>query len=352
MTLRSPRSSKAAPLFLALSLGTAACGPVAKTIPKAATSGIVEGGLKAMDDPENKQRLAHILASPEVKQVQQELVSQVVDGSLAALSEKDRVERLGEISARFAAGLVNGFSKEVAPQLGPATSAAMRGVMDGTMNVAMSDEHQRQMARLLGSLVQASVDPVLQRISEAELGTSMSSTMTKELGPAFEKVLRDNLGPGLAEALSREEVKRALGETAHTLGREIVLGAHEGLATMRETKEAQDSGLLGSMTSLAHQGATLGKILPWVMLAALLGMVAWVVKLLSQTRRYRTENEERAETTRVLAEAIRAAEGKPWSGELLTALEERFRDDEEAVVRIQAARAGRIRRSSELSKAH
>ena len=65
-----------------------------------------------------------------------------------ALSEKDRMERLGEISARFAAGLVSGFSKEVAPQLGPATSAAMRGMMDGSMSVAMSDQHQRQMARL------------------------------------------------------------------------------------------------------------------------------------------------------------------------------------------------------------
>lgn len=339
------------PLFaaLVLPLGTTGClERIAHVLPSISTPAAISSGLKALDDPKNKARLEHILATPEIKVIQRELVADVVDGSLAALSDRERVDRVGEVTARYATSILRGLSKDTAPQLAPATSSAMRGVISATL----SNESQRQMQHLVGSLVQASMDPVVKSLSEADLSGSTATAMTR-LGPVVQQVLRDNLGPGLAQALSSDEVKHALGETAHVLGREMVLGANEGLARVQENKSVDDSSLLGSVSSLAHQGATATKFAPWIFAAITLMLVAWVVRLLGQTRRYRTEGEQRAETTRVLTEAIRAAEGKPWSSELLTALEDRFHNDEEALLRIQAARLRPPpRRSNTLSGAH
>jgi hypothetical protein len=327
-----------------LPLGATRCAHLAAEIPRAATPGVIEGGLEGLDDPVNKRRLAHILASPEMKVIQRELVADILDGSLAALGEPERVERVGVVTSRYAASLLHGFSRDVAPELSTATSTTMHGVM----GVALSAENQRQMQRLVGSLVQASVEPIAKGLSDAELSSSMSGALTKELGPAIQNVLRDNLGPGLAEALSSDEVKRALGNTAHALGREMILGANEGLASVQEGKSSKssDPSVLASFSSLAQQGVTAGRFFPWVAAAVAVLLGVWVWRLRGQTTRYRTEGEQRAETTRVLTEALGAAEGKPWSGELFTALEDRLRSDDDALLRIRAARLGRRRPSS------
>jgi hypothetical protein len=340
MASRAPPSN-VLPFALALlwALGAAGCaGQIADQMPRAATPAVVESGLLALDDPANQRRLAHLLARPEIKLIQQELVAALLDGSLAALGEQERADRVGRITARYTASLMKGFSQEVVPQIAPMSAAMMRG--------AMSDQNQQLMQRFIGSMVQASIDPVIKSLADADIAGSVSTAMTNELGPAIQKVLRDDLGPGIAQTLSSAEVKRALGDTAHTLGREMILGANEALAQVQESKATQDSSLLGSVSHLAHQGEAATRFLPWILLAAVLGLGVWVVRLLSQTRRYRTAEEQRVETTRVLNEAIRAAEGKPWSGELLTALEGRFADDEEALLRIHAARAARPRRRS------
>lgn len=351
MPLRKSRISKLLPLFvsLILPLGTTGClEHIASVLPSISTPATISSGLKALDDPKNKARLEHILATPEIKVIQRELVADVLDGSLAALSERERVDRVGDLTARYAASIMRGLSKESAPQLAPATSAAMRGVMSATL----SDDNQRQMQHLVGALVQASMDPVVKSLADADLSGSTATAMTK-LGPVVQQVLRENLGPGLAQALSSDEVKHALGETAHVLGREMVLGANEGLARVQENKTVDDSSLLGSVSSLARQGATATRFAPWILTAVTFMLIAWVIRLLGQTRRYRTESEQRAETTRVLTEAIRAADGKPWSGELLTALEARFHNDEEALLRIQAARLRpAAKRSNTLNGSH
>ncbi len=96
---------------------------------------------------------------------------------------------------------------------------------------------------------------------------------------------------------------------------------------------------LGTTGCAAHLAAA-----TWGLAALALLLAGWVVRLRRQARRDRAERERRAETTRGLTAAIRAAEGKPWSGELLAALEDRFRNDEEALLRIHASRAHHVPR--------
>jgi hypothetical protein len=49
-----------------------------------------------------------------------------------------------------------------------------------------------------------------------------------------------------------------------------------------------------------------------------------LVKLLMQAKKYKNESEESAAETRLMTEARKASEGKPWSAELIAALEDRF----------------------------
>lgn len=332
-------------ISLLLLLGATGCGHLVKEIPKAAVPGVIEGGLKGLDDPENKRVLAHILASPEIKVIQKELVADLLDGSLAALGEPERIERVSAVTSRYAASLLHGFSMQVVPELANASSATMRGMMGG----ALTEENQRQMQRLVSSLIQASVDPVLKSFSEADLSASLSGALTKQLGPALQQMMRENLAPALAETMSSPEVKRALGEMAHVLGKEVVLGVNEGMANAQEgrSSKSSDPSLLASADSLARYGVIAARLVPWALAAAVLGLGVWVWRLRGQATRSRTESDERAEMTQVLTTALRAAEGKPWSGELFTALEDRFQGDDEALLRIGAARLrGRRPRAS------
>ena len=297
---------------LALVLGTSACMIPTRVqkldleIPRDATPVAIEAALRAMNDPANQQRIQQMVASPEMKAVERDLVSGMVDGSLAALSDGDRADRIGALTSRYATGMLQGFTRDVAPQIGPAVSAVMRSAARSAMAEAMKPENQ------VG-------------VSNAVAG-AISTAMTRDVGPALQKVISDNLAPGIAAALEKDEVKRALGETAHLLGREIVL---------QEAKAKGEPSMLGSLGSLASKGSNIASVITWVLAAVVLVLGALVVKLLMQARRYRSESDEQIAATRLLTEARKASEGKPWSAELLAAIESRIPPSE---------RGGRARR--------
>jgi hypothetical protein len=329
---------RASPLLLASTLSLvalAAASGCAPGITSPLTQGVVEGGIKSMDDRANQQRIAHVLASPEVRAAEEQLIAQILDGSLKSLTENQRAERLGQISGRFAGSLIRSMSKD--------TSAAVRSVMDETMSSAMSEARQKDMARMVGAVVQATVRSAVDGVADADMGPRLSAALTNVLGPAIQRVMNENLGAGMADTLAREDVKRALGSTARLLGHELVVGVEEGLDERKHT--TPQGGLVSNVSSLASQGATVGHIIVWVLLVALVIAVAalmhWVWVLVGRMRESQGDARLHEETTRVLAEAIRAAEGKPWSAELLESLEERFKDDDDAMLRIRAARGGR-----------
>jgi hypothetical protein len=295
---------------LAVSAATSACmipTRVAKLdleIPREATPVAIEAGLRAMNDPANQQRIQQMVASPEMKAIERELVSGMVDGSLAALGETDRAERIRSLTSRYATGMLAGFTRDVAPQIGPAVSDILRDAVRGAMAEARKPENQ------LG------------------ITSAVADAMTRDVGPALQKVISDNLAPGIAAALQKDEVKRAIGETAHLLGREIVLGVNDGMTEIQASKAKGEKSALGSLESLASKGSSIASGITWVLVAVVLVLGALLVKLMMQARRYRSESEERVAATRLMNEARKASEGKPWSGELIAALESQFGDVE------------------------
>ena len=288
------------PAVLVLLLGASGCGLPAK-VTRDITPAAVDSGLEAMDDPANKKRIAHMLASPGMQDVQKELVAGMVDSSISALSDEDRAKRISALSSRYANAMLQGFSRDVMPQISPAVMEMTRGAVKGAMSEALKPENQK------------------------ELTSAVSTAMSRDLGPALQKVIRDNLAPGIAAALQNEQVKRALGDTAHLLGREMVLGVNEGMMKAQEIRGGKgESSMLGSLGILASKGASIATGITWVLAALVVVLGGLLVKLLMQARKYKNESEESAAETRLMTEARKASEGKPWSAELIAALEERF----------------------------
>src|SRR5262249_24497598 len=153
-------------------------------------------------------RLERIVQSPEMKSLQKELVAGMVESSIEALGDKKRVERIGGVAASDANRMVQGGGVKDAV-FGPGTQAGAQG--------------------LVGSLVHASIAPILKEVSEAQISPQLARAMTDQLGPAVQKVLQDNIGPGVGHAFDNDEVQHALGGMARAMGREMVLGANEGL---------------------------------------------------------------------------------------------------------------------------
>ena len=285
--------------ILVLFLGASGCGLPAK-VTRDITPAAVDSGLKAMDDPANKKRIEHMLASPEMHDVEKALVAGVVDSSISALSDEDRARRIAALSSRYANVMLQGFSRDVMPQISPAVMEMTRGAVKGVMSEALKPENQEGVT------------------------SAVSTAMTRDLGPALQKVISDNLAPGIAAALQKEAVRRALGETAHLLGREMVLGVNEGMMKAQEMRGNGDSSMLGSLGVLASKGASIATWITLVLAALVVVLGGLLVKLLMQAKKYKNESDESVAETRLMTEARKASEGKPWSAELIAALEDRF----------------------------
>lgn len=285
------------------------------------TPAVVDSGLSTLDDPANKRKMRDLVASPEIKQLEKELITGIVDGSLSAMTEQRRAERMGEIAARFTGVFMRGMSNEMTAALA-------------------NEENARRLQSLVGGVVQASFEPVIKSMGELDVGHTASEAMTKHLGPALQKVLQENLGPGIANAMDHDDVRRALGGMAHAMGKEMVLGANEALTMIQQDQRAKvaEPSLLGNVSLMVDKGPGIMTVVAIAIAVIAAALAVWVGKLLLERKRYRTNAEERAATTRMLNEALRIADGKPWRDDLLSVLEQRFNADDEMMLRLGAQR--------------
>jgi len=291
-------------------------------IARDATPVAIESALSKLDDPATKRQIRAMLASPEMPAIHQELVAGLIDGTLATLSDGERSERIGALATNAMAGMLRGASREL-PQ---ATENMTRSAMNGALDAALDPGRRRDMESSVSVLVSAGVRAAADGLREAEIGKTLSAEISEEIGPAFKKSMRDDVAPALAELLENEDLRRELGETARVLGREMVLGATDALAQKKEP--APDGSLLARATSLAKEGSRLFGSAAWLLVLVILAMFVWIAKLMMQAKRYRNDAERRVAATRLLEEATRAAEGKPWAKELIEVLQQRVRDSD------------------------
>lgn len=307
-----------------------------RDLPRNVMPALVQAGVDTMSDPMTQKRVQHLLADPEVRAMQKALVAGLVDGTLATLSDRERAERIGALTTQAVTGIIRGATRELGQGLADATG--------GAVDSALSPERRRALEGLVSAVVMTTFRAAVQGLREAEVGKVLATAITQDLGPALHKSLGSDLAPGLAELLRNEELNQALGQTARMLGREMVLGATEGLAKAQQPKE--DGSLLSRAAELAHQGARLFGTAAWLLVAIIIALLVWTLKLRTQARGYREEAARRAAATHLLTEASKAAEGKPWAEELLASLQERLAAQDEAIAALQRTRGGADRPSA------
>lgn len=261
---------------------------IARDLPPVA----IASAIAALDDPANQLWIEQMLASPGVRDLERELARGFVDASVSALSDDARLERIAALTSRYATVIIAGLVEDALPRMAAALGQTVRSTLGEQGSLAAREGVQADLAH----------------------------AVARELGPALEMVLADNVGPGLARALEKEDVRRALGRTARMLGREVILGVDEGMAEIQSKKPQSEPTVLGSVGALAEQGADLAGGVTWVLAAIVVVLGGLLFKLLMQARKYRSETAQREAATRVLEQARPASAEKPPSAELIGAL--------------------------------
>lgn len=304
------------------------CGaPVAQLsaeIPRQAVPAAVQAGIGSLDDPETRRRIERILASPEMQAIQRDLVAGIVDATLTTFDDQGRSQKIGLVADRAVAGTFAVLDREL-PAFGQHVT---RGAIDGALDAMLSPSRGAAVAKQVGLVLDAGLTSAANAAERAEIAKAMSVAMKDEIGPAMRAALRDQVAPGLAETLKNEELQRALGLTARTLGRELVLGVTEALAQQKPPPESDS--LLGRLSGLAQKGASLFGSAAWVLVLVIAALFVWILKLLAQARRYRADADRRAEGARLLEDTARSFSGKPWGSEVMSALEQRIREERRA----------------------
>lgn len=292
------------------------------TVPQKLLPVTVDTGIAKLDEVETKRRIERLMQSPGMREIEREVIAGLLDGTLSALSEEERSKRVGALMSKALMGVMEGASTTIGPMASRMTSGAVGGALDAALDPA----RREALKASVGDVVSTGVRSAAEGLRDAELGTSISTAMSEQVGPALQKALRENLTRGLTEMLKDEEFRRELGATARVLGREMVIGTTEALA---ESKPPEESGsMLSRISQLAGKGARLFGSLAWLLGLVVLALAVWIVRLMAQAKRYREDAHRREAMAHLLEEATKASEGKPWSNELLTALNERLKADE------------------------
>lgn len=326
---------------LALAFGVGCGAPVAEisaAVPQAAMPSAADAALDTLEDRTTRLRMQRLLATPEVRAIQRELAAGLIDVALTTLGEEERMARIDALVTRATTRMADVAARELPPLAADVT----RGAVGGALDAALDQDRAKALGRTMGDVVATTVRSAARGLDDAEIARRVSSAMTDQIGPAFEATVRDDVTPALASTLGDERLHRALGATAHVLGREVVMGVTEALAQQKSPPAGES--LLARFTNAAQQGARLFGSAAWLLVALIVLLFAWIVKLLVQARGYRADARRRIATAQLLEEAARATEGKPWSGELLGALQDRIRAEERAVAELKEAKRWRIRR--------
>ncbi len=306
MQTRSPL-----PLVLCLCASAFGCATTARDVARELPPPVINSTLRAFNDRENQRLLTQLMSSPEMHEAARAFAGEVADGALGALSEPERVARIEAMSERYVATLARvasrGMAEGLRRDLGPAMVAVMRDAVGASMREMLREGYQRDMERVAAGLTRATVDAASRGVAEG---------MRRDLGPAIEGALND------------ERTARSVGAMMRVITREAVLGSNDAMTQVQRAQERSGTpSFLGGLTNLTRDGVRILELVSVAAVGLSFALALWVARLVIRSRRVRAESERNAASALLLAEAIRAAEGKPWASELSELLRARVRRD-------------------------
>lgn len=284
----------------------------ARDVASATPPAAIHSTLTALNDQDNQRLMMQLLDSPQMHQAARAFAGEIADGTLEAMTEPQRLARIEEMSTRYVATLTRAVTRSMSEglrrDLGPALAQVMREIVTTTLREVLSESYQRDMERVAGGLTRATIEAA---------SRGMAAGVTRDFVPAMRSAMLD------------PETLRAVGLVSRAMSRQVVLGSNDAITQLeRQHDNGGQSSLIGRLTSATSDGL---KALQWTALAV--GAVAvllalWVVRLIMKSRKLQAESESHAASAVMFAEAIRAADGKPWATELTDLLRQRLKGDE------------------------
>lgn len=300
-------------------ISTAACGQtvssVASQVPRAAAPAISDATLTELEKAATRQRLADVLATPELQRAMREVSSGFTQGIIEGLSSDAMAAQMELLSTRMTDVLMKNLGDKIEQHLAPAVTNLARASVEAAMRQALSTENIRASQEAASAVAATGARSALRAVAEdipTTLGPAMERMLTETMGPAIERVIREHVLPSSADLANAPGLQAALGTTSRTIAREAVYGSNEALAALAETQPKQ--GLLARVAAL-FGGAT------WIAWLGLLGaalVALWfsarIVRLRTERNRTAREHELHETILAALSTALQA-EGKPWADE-------------------------------------
>jgi len=211
----------------------AAVRDAASEVPRAAAPSLTKATVETFEDPQLRDRIADILASPEMQR---------------------------------------GFEE--------ASAAIAKGVAQGLTDAQLAEQLRAMIQRLTRELAVA----VTATLREAQPAVEeLAAAMTKGVVRSMNESLGKELAPAIAATLRNPELRDAVGETGRDIGRQVVLGSNDGLHELEEGKRGE--GLIAKFTQ------NIPLIAVCIGFAVLLIPIAW---LLAERRAFRRDREQLA----------------------------------------------------------
>jgi len=239
-------------------------GESAKNAAEKAPGPAISSSLEAVNEPRNRELLGQLIEMPEVQEAARRFAQGLTEGALAGLSDQDQQAYLHKLSQQFVGSLM---------------AAAAQGIRT-------------------------------------------------QLGPAFRDMLVNDVGPTLRDMLS-DPSGASLEQASRSFARGVVLGMDDALTTLdKKQATGQRNSLLGRLTGAANTGIQLTTVVAGALGLIALALALWIARLMRQTHREQAESHRREASLTVLSEALRTAEGRPWSPELQEILRAQVHDED------------------------
>jgi hypothetical protein len=229
------------------------CGcaiPAIREAGKQVTAGAVDQGLVALEDVRTRQRVAEVMASPEVQDAMRDIAAGFTNGMTGAMTTDEALKRFTFLTKALAA-------------------TATRAAVDVALSEVTSTVNQRRLEEMAEATA-----TVATRAAMREMGADMA---------------------GMAGGLG-SEARGALASAAFEVARQAVLGSNQGMADLEQHKKKT-----GSLARLSGMLLEFSWLLPILLAVCIATIVVLLVRSRAQAKRYKHGFEEHPRETPTLA---------------------------------------------------
>lgn len=246
-------------ILCAASMLMAGCGSTVRTaaydVPRIAVPITIDETIGALEDPVTRERIARVLATPEMRRAIEEIAASATRGALAEASTEQVDARLEELVVRLTATFSRAFIGDLREELGEAAASPEYAAA------------QRRIERDLSSLVAAATRSSLRTAAEE---------LPETIGPAVRT--------SLVNELRSPELREGLAITVSEITRQTLVSSRD---VIREMRAEADTAGVGSVFDQFRQMVALAWSASIVLVAALFALLAWALQTRRRTKRFR-----------------------------------------------------------------